>query len=104
MRAAPYLPPVNATVTFRGKMPASVSIRRVDATHGNALPAYEAMGRPQYPNASAVAALKAASELVVELLAPTPVVGEGGGGAGAWSITLEMPTYSVASLSFSSSS
>jgi hypothetical protein len=42
MRSNPSLPPVNVTITFTGKMPASVSVRRVDATHANALPAYEA--------------------------------------------------------------
>jgi len=92
-----YLPPVNVTVSFLGKMPASVSVRRVDATHGNALPTYEAMGRPQYPNASAIAALKTASALVVESVAPTAGVGDAGT---TWSVTLEMPIYSVASLSF----
>ena len=96
MRSNPYLPPVNVTVHFKGKVPASVAVRRVDATHGNALPVYEAMGRPQYPNASAIAALKAASMILVQEHDPVPTAGGGG-----WSIMLEMPIYSVASLSFS---
>jgi len=104
MKSKPYLPPVNVTIFFKGiksKMPASVSVRRVDATHANALPTYEAMGRPQYPNASSISALEAASALVVETVVPTPVVIDGDKGAGGtWSITLEMPIYSVASLSF----
>ena len=96
----PSLPPVTVTVVFKSagtsdkEMPTRVSVRRVDATHANALPAYEAMGRPQYPNASAIAALKEASALVVEVLTPSPA------GPGKWSVTLEMPVFSVASLSF----
>jgi hypothetical protein len=66
----------------------------VDATHANALPLYLAAGAPQYPNASTVAALKQASEFVVEHVPTSAVAG------GAWSITLQMPMYSVASLSF----
>jgi hypothetical protein len=60
------------------------------------------VGSPQYPNTSAITALKAASALVAEPLHPVAVGAptEGEGGAGAWSITLEMPMYSVASLSF----
>ena len=42
MRSKPSLPAVNVTIMFTGKMPTSVSVRRVDATHANALPAYEA--------------------------------------------------------------
>eukprot|EP01051_Picozoa_sp_SAG22_P011397 SAG22_NODE_1091_length_5589_cov_3.691439_3_plen_170_part_00 len=113
MRSSPYLPPVTVTVTFgaggsagqqqqeqmktagRTSMPATVSVRRVDATHANALPAYEAMGRPPYPNGSAIAALKAASALTVE-----PLVPKAAGTGGAWSVTLQMPIYSVATLSF----
>ena len=96
MRSQPLLPPVRVTVSFRGKMPARVSVRRVDATHGNALPAYEVMGRPQYPNASAIAALKAASALVVDAVTPSPTPAS----PGYWSVVIEMPIYSVASLSF----
>ena len=91
----PSLPSVNVTVVFKGKiMPSKVSVRRVDESHANALPAYEAMGRPQYPTASEIAALKEASALVVEVLTPTPA------GSGKWAVTLEMPTFSVASISF----
>ena len=96
MRSQPFLPPVHITVSFQGKMPARVLVRRVDATHGNALPAYEAMGRPQYPNATAIALLKAASALVVETVTPTPDPAT----HGSWSVAMEMPIYSVASLSF----
>ena len=42
MRSNPSLPPVNVTITFTGTMPTRVSVRRVDATHANALPAYQA--------------------------------------------------------------
>lgn len=42
MRSNPSLPPVNVTIAFTGRIPNSVSVRRVDATHANALPAYQA--------------------------------------------------------------
>ena len=40
---------------------APVVIRRVDATHGNVLPAYAAMGRPRYPTPTQVRLLNRAS-------------------------------------------
>ncbi|HEX9472547.1 MAG TPA: hypothetical protein VF931_00040, partial [Steroidobacteraceae bacterium] len=40
---------------------APVAIRRVDATHGNVLPAYAAMGSPRYPTAAQVQQLNRAS-------------------------------------------
>jgi len=95
MRLSPYLPPVAVTITFSGSaMPASVTVRRVDEAHANALPLYTAIGAPQYPNSTAITALKQASELVKESLIPTP------GKDGAWSLSLNMPIYSVASISF----
>jgi len=96
MRLNPTLPPVAVTITFSngGAMPDSVAVRRVDATHANALPAYAAAGEPDYPNATMVAALIKASELVVEQVVPTAAAG------GAWSVMLQMPIFSVASLSF----
>lgn len=42
---------------------APVTIRRVDAKHGNPLPAYRAMGSPQYPTMAQVKQLNAASTL-----------------------------------------
>ena len=38
-------------------------IWRVDASHGDAHPAYDAMGKPQYPTAAQIAILRQASEL-----------------------------------------
>jgi hypothetical protein len=98
MRSNPaLLPPVSVTIVFTGrKIPATVAVRRVDATHANALPTYKAMGSPQYPNASEIATLKAASAIVAESLTPTAAAETSGG----WSVTLAMPMYSVASLSF----
>lgn len=140
MRSKPSLPAVNVTIMFTGKMPTSVSVRRVDATHANALPTYEAskfprsniqkrqkvlgcrkclsplrhiscligtlmiplsaVGAPQYPDMQAIAALKHASALVVETLEPIPVVDASVGGDTGWALSLMMPMYSVASLSF----
>ena len=86
------------TVTFKGpvqgKTPASATVRRVDATHANAVPAYIAAGEPDYPNASMLAALRKASAIVEEPV--TPVAGADG----TWSVTIEMPAYSVATVSF----
>jgi hypothetical protein len=77
-------------------MPSSVILRRVDATHANALPTYHAAGEPTYPNASLLAALEKASEIVAETVVPIASPGI----PGAWQLTLDMPAYSVASLSF----
>jgi hypothetical protein len=78
-------------------MPSSVTVRRIDSTHANALPTYHAAGEPTYPNASLLAALEKASELVPEVVTPEAAPGV----PGAWQISLDMPAYSVASLSFS---
>jgi xylan 1,4-beta-xylosidase len=52
------------TLRFRYVDPESrVSVRRVDATHGNVLPAYAALGAPRYPTPQQVAALNHASML-----------------------------------------
>jgi len=54
------------TVTMRFKNIASASnatIHRVDATHGNVLTAYQAMGNPRYPTQKQIADLNRASEL-----------------------------------------
>jgi xylan 1,4-beta-xylosidase len=49
---------------FSGVKPdARVTLQRVDADHGNALKAYAAMGKPQYPTPKQVAELNAASAL-----------------------------------------
>ena len=88
---------VAVTIIFtNSQMPSSVTVRRVDWNHSNALPVYHALGAPTYPNASAMAALEKASELVPELLAPETSPGVPGG----WQVLLHMPAYSVASVSF----
>ncbi len=52
------------TLKFEG-VPADspVTIERVDATHGNPMPTYVAMGRPQYPTPKQVEEMNAASAL-----------------------------------------
>jgi xylan 1,4-beta-xylosidase len=56
--------PQTVTLRFRS-LPASapVMLRRVDATHGNVLPAYAAMGSPRYPTPAQVQQLNRASAL-----------------------------------------
>ena len=50
--------PRSMTLDFRGVPPgARVTIDRVDDEHGNVLPAYAAMGRPQYPTPEQVETL-----------------------------------------------
>jgi len=49
---------------FKGVPPgSSATIRRADTEHGNALPAYHAMGNPRYPTQAQIAALNKASAL-----------------------------------------
>jgi xylan 1,4-beta-xylosidase len=55
----------SVTLRFRNvRGAAPVVVRRVDATHGNVLPAYAAMGRPRYPTPAQVQQLNRASALV----------------------------------------
>lgn len=57
-------PPQNMTLVLRGVAPdAAATIERVDDSHGNPLPAYAAMGSPQYPTPAQVAQLNQASAL-----------------------------------------
>ena len=42
---------------------AKVTVRRVDADHGDTLAAWEKMGKPKYPTQEQIAALKKASEI-----------------------------------------
>ena len=56
--------PVELSLNFKGVSPnASVSIQRVDETHGNPLPAYKAMGSPLSPILAQAADLNKASSL-----------------------------------------
>ena len=55
---------ISMRLDFKGVAPeARVSIRRVDATHGNPMPTYAAMGSPKYPTQSQIAAMNKASTL-----------------------------------------
>jgi xylan 1,4-beta-xylosidase len=55
---------ISMRLDFKGVAPeARVSIHRVDATHGNPMPTYAAMGSPKYPTQSQIAAMNKASTL-----------------------------------------
>lgn len=57
-------PSKSVHLTFSGVAPnAAVTLQRVDGTHGNPMPAYRAMGSPQYPTMAQVKQLNAASAL-----------------------------------------
>lgn len=56
--------PITLQLVFKGiSAHATASIARVDAAHGNPLPAYQAMNSPQYPTRAQVAELNLASTL-----------------------------------------
>ena len=56
--------PIHLRMVFKGVAPgAAVAIQRVDAAHGNPMPAYRAMGSPRYPTQAQIAALNRASAL-----------------------------------------
>ena len=56
--------PLSLQLNFRGISPtAELTIQRVDATHGNPMTAYKAMGSPRYPTQAQVEALNKASTL-----------------------------------------
>jgi len=56
--------PITLRLILKGIAPsASVTIQRVDETHGNPLSAYQEMGRPHFPTQAQIKALNAASEL-----------------------------------------
>ena len=56
--------PLALRLVFKGVSPgASLTIRRVDAAHGNPMPAYRAMGSPRYPTQAQISALNKASAL-----------------------------------------
>lgn len=86
---------VEVEVTLAGcTLGSDVELRVVDEARSNALPLYRAMGWPAYPNASALAALQAASETRVESARPT----QKGNGVVALNITLS--PYALAIFSF----
>ena len=82
------------TLHFTGDVPKDAHVRRVDQNHSNALPTYHTAGAPKYPNATLLKALNAASQIVAEKI-PISVIN-----STAWSITVEMPRYAVAVVSF----
>jgi xylan 1,4-beta-xylosidase len=50
-------------ITFAGaNKSAVVSLYRVDSTHGNVVPAFDAMGRPPTPSREQISALQKAGE------------------------------------------
>ena len=56
--------PLAMRLVFKGVAPgASISIQRVDETHGNPMTTYRAMGSPQYPTQAQIEALNRASAL-----------------------------------------
>lgn len=56
--------PLTLRLAFKGVAPgARVTIKRVDETHGNPMPAYRAMGSPRYPTQAQIEALNNASSL-----------------------------------------
>jgi xylan 1,4-beta-xylosidase len=56
--------PIKVSLALHGvNSNASVSIRRVDASNGNPMPTYKAMGSPQYPTPKQVEAINRASKL-----------------------------------------
>jgi xylan 1,4-beta-xylosidase len=56
--------PQTVTLHFKGvETKNRLAVHRVDATHGNVLPAYEAMGKPRYPTLKQIADLNRASAL-----------------------------------------
>jgi hypothetical protein len=93
------LSPTNVTIRFdQSTMPKPLSgmvdVRRVDESHSNALTLYHTAGAPAYPNQTFLAALHKASETQVQSM---PIDDEEG--STQWSITVEMPRFSVAVIS-----
>ena len=97
---------VNVTLVVLGPMPREVKLRRVDSQHANALALYDAAGSPPYPNASMLAALQAASQVVAVPVSPA-TAGAARATASSveqaphgWEVELEMEEFSVVSLAF----
>jgi xylan 1,4-beta-xylosidase len=87
--AEPGAPAGTKTIRFdlKGIVPnTAVSIRRVDATHGNVMAAYEKMGQPQYPTKAQQRELRKAAQLSAPEVHPLH------GGA----FTLEIPSQGLA--------
>ena len=84
-------------LTFAGcsRVPGAVELRRVDFEHANALALwYGPLEAAPYPNATALAALQKASEIVVESIVAS-------GTAAAVSIALPtLPSFAVSLVSF----
>ena len=84
-------------LTFAGcsRVPRAVELRRVDFEHANALALwYGPLNAAPYPNATALAALQNASEIVVERIVAS-------GTAAAVSIALPaLPSFAVSLVSF----
>jgi xylan 1,4-beta-xylosidase len=72
-------------VDLRGMRAKTATVRRLDATHGNTLAAYDAMGKPRYPTEAQIRELNRAAEL------PPPEQLEINDGK----ITLELPVNAL---------
>ena len=84
--------------------PSRALIRRIDDSVTNPLAVWKAMGSPQYPTASQLAQLHAASEVPEHVLPLTPSetappYGHARGTCGAVEVRLEIPAYGVIQLS-----
>ncbi|HEV2286753.1 MAG TPA: hypothetical protein VGR80_11975 [Steroidobacteraceae bacterium] len=62
--------PRRVTLRFMQAGVGSVRVQKMDGTHGNVLPAYEAMGSPRYPTQAQLAALREAAALPPAVRAP----------------------------------
>lgn len=92
---------INVTVRFTGAaVPEQVEIRRIDSDNTNTRAAWAAMGSPPYPTQKQLSQLRDASQVVVERVKPKAVTFVG---AQEWEMTLQMLTYSVASVAFNTS-
>lgn len=85
-------PATTVCVEFDGsRVPSAAVVRRVDATHANALPAFIKQGAPPYPTPAQLKALAAASELAPERVAPDQT-------AKGWRVCVPMPPFGVATI------
>lgn len=88
---------VAVTLDLAGvKLSSQVELRRVDDAHSNALALYLSLGRPPYPNTTTLGSLLAASQTTVAVLKPRQRERASG-----FYLDVQLPPYSVASLSFS---
>ncbi len=86
---------ITVTIQFHGEnVPAKIELRRVDSTHANALVTYSNLGSPAYPTVAELTSLQKGSMIIVETVTAKNT------GEKSWEISLDMPSFSVATLSF----